>query len=234
MASKSIILDGVVGSNAYGLATPESDVDRLGIYLEPTKSFLGLLPPTPKSSTTVTNSPDRTLHELGKFVKLALQMNPTVTELLWLPEYTTQTHVGRALVKRREQFLSSKLTRAAYLGYATQQLIRLRDRGDGSFGSDLRKRTEKHARHIYRLVLQGFEMWSTGSLTVKMEPEHVQNCREFGADVAGGNVSAAEQAIKQAEEMFDSTESVLPEYPDQQNQIDQWLVDVRLHQLDRR
>ena len=39
-----IILEGVTGSTAYGLATENSDIDIHGIYQAPTKEVLGIVP----------------------------------------------------------------------------------------------------------------------------------------------------------------------------------------------
>lgn len=36
------LLSGIVGSQAYGMATPQSDEDRLGVVLMPTTSLIGL------------------------------------------------------------------------------------------------------------------------------------------------------------------------------------------------
>ncbi len=38
----TVLLAGIVGSTAYGLAGPDSDVDRLGVFAAPTLSLLGL------------------------------------------------------------------------------------------------------------------------------------------------------------------------------------------------
>ena len=40
----TILLQGIVGSTAYGLAGPDSDVDRLGVYAAPTLDFARLYP----------------------------------------------------------------------------------------------------------------------------------------------------------------------------------------------
>ncbi len=81
------ILRGIVGSTAYGLAHEGSDIDRLGMFVAPTVQFHGLHPPIGKAASRVQTSPsDYTEHEAGKYVSLLLGANPTVTELLWLPD----------------------------------------------------------------------------------------------------------------------------------------------------
>lgn len=223
MTVPNILLSGIVGSVAYGLATEDSDTDRLGVFASPAERLLGLHPDQP---SVVTTSPDVTFHEAGKFVALLLKCNPTVTELLWLPDdlYEARTHPGNDLIEIRQAFLSRTYVRNAYLGYATQQFRRLESRGDGSFSSDTRKRTGKHARHLLRLLTQGLELYETGNLTVRLaKPEHY---RHFGEMVAEGNTEAASREIASAEHWFDTVDSPLPEKPDE-DAAEEWLLRVR-------
>ncbi|MEU4556525.1 DNA polymerase beta superfamily protein [Micromonospora violae] len=94
------------------------------------------------------------MHEARKFTVLCIGGNPTAFELLWLPDdlYEVRTELGQELVDLRSAILSAPRVRDAYLGYACQQFHRLKERGDGSFSADLRKRTAKHARHLARLA----------------------------------------------------------------------------------
>lgn len=165
----TVVLSGVVGSTAYGLAREGSDVDRLAVFAAPTVDVAGL-DWHPKRESRVTTDPDVTEHEVGKACRLLLGCNPTVTELLWLPNgmYEAWTVTGDRLVGLREAFLSEPAVRNAYGGYAHQQVVRLRDRGD-SFSSDTRARTVKHARHLLRLLHQGRGLLTTGRLTVRVQ-----------------------------------------------------------------
>jgi len=206
----NVILQGVVGSTAYGLATPESDIDRLGVFQARTSELLGLHPP---KESRVGHDPDITHHELGKFVKLCLANNPTVMELLWLDEYDVMTEAGDDLIAIRECFLSQRI-RKTYGGYATQQWERLKRREDGSFSSDLRKRTEKHGRHCYRLILQGAWALRHGELKVRLTSDEVQMCREAGL-MAANDVEEFGKAVEIAMAEFDAIESDLPEHPDE-------------------
>jgi hypothetical protein len=222
---QGVLLSGIVGSTAYGLATEDSDVDRLGVFAAPTEKLLGL---HPVQQSVVSCKPDATFHEAGKYAALALKMNPTVTELMWLPAdcYETRADLGEALIRIRSAFLSRKATRNAYLGYITQQFKRLENRGDGSFSSDTRKRTEKHARHLYRLHAQGIMLWQTGRLTVRLPLGDAVLCRAFGEKVAAGDLEAARQVIAWAEHIFDTSRTPLPEKPDEAT-VEAWLQDVR-------
>jgi predicted nucleotidyltransferase len=216
-----VLLSGIVGSTAYGLAHAGSDVDRLGVFAAPTAELHGLHRP---AESHVTTKPDRTLHEAAKWCRLALGGNPTVMELVWLPSelYEVRTPLGDELIGLRASLLSTKAVRNAYLGYATQQFRKLQARGDGTFGSDTRGRTLKHARHLVRLIEQGTELHITGHLTIRLaDPERV---RALAGEVVA-NPEAGERLIRQAEEELDKP-GVLPSAPDEAA-IEAWLRRVR-------
>ena len=179
MTGRLVIIEGIVGSTAYGLAHEESDVDRLGVFVAPTEEVVGL-GWTAHKETVVSNNPDRTLHEVGKFLRLALKANPTITELLWLPTWETLGEPGRTILRERGFLLGARCVRASYGGYAAAQVKKLERRGDGTFSSDTRNRTAKHARHIYRLLLQGEQLLRIGQLTVRLSPEDADRAREMG------------------------------------------------------
>lgn len=221
----NVVLEGVVGSRAYGLAWEGSDTDTLGVFLAPSDDFFGL----DDVGETVKNPwADEVLHELGKMCKLLLKVNPTVTEVLWLDDYLVLEPIGRELVELRRAFLSAPYCRSAYLGYATSQFSRLKDRGGQSFSSDLRGRTAKHARHLARLLVSGFGLWSTGRLQVRLDaPDWFH---DFGERVADGDLQAAEDLLANYEAIFDETPTVLPEQPDR-DRVDTWLREVRTRQL---
>ncbi|MFH9859395.1 DNA polymerase beta superfamily protein [Streptomyces sp. NPDC017202] len=224
MTVQNILLSGVVGSTAYGLAHAGSDVDRLGLFAAPTEELHGLHPP---KESHVSTAPDRTLHEAAKWCRLALGGNPTVTELVWLPDelYEVRTPLGDELVGIRTTFLSARRVRDAYLGYATQQFRRLLGRGDGSFSADTRKRTAKHARHLKRLCGQGYELYTTGTLSIRVDDP--ESFHRFGEQVAA-DPDAALPLLRRYEAAFDEARSVLPEHPDERA-ADAWLRKVRRH-----
>ncbi|WP_130329247.1 nucleotidyltransferase domain-containing protein [Micromonospora kangleipakensis] len=219
-----LLLSGIVGSVAYGLAGTGSDVDRIGVFAAPTVAFHGLHPPR---ESVVTTEPDVTLHEAGKYCRLALSGNPTATELMWLPDdcYETRTELGERLIGIRSAFLSAPRVRAAYLGYASQQFRKLTAR-DSSAGG--RRRSAKHARHLARLLHQGRVLYATGVLEIRLaDPEWF---RAFGERVAGGALDEAEALVAEAERDFDRIRTPLPERPDEET-VERWLLDVRAAHL---
>lgn len=209
----NVILQGIVGSTAYGLAREGSDVDHLGVFCAPSESFFGLNPPVGKAATITQHEPsDTTYHEVGKFCALALQCNPTILELLWLPGalYERCEGAGYDLVRLRGEFLSRQRVRDAYFGYATQQFWRLSDRS--RFPDVPVNRIEKHARHLRRLLYQGLELYEHGTMSVCVsDPDEYFH---FGERVAAGELDLAERLIDRFEEWFDSASSPIPETPD--------------------
>jgi predicted nucleotidyltransferase len=216
-----VLLSGIVGSTAYGLAGPGSDVDRLGMFAAPTLDLLKLDPPR---QSRVTTHPDVTYHEAGKALRLFLVGNPTAMELLWLPDelYETRTELGDEAIALRSAFLSAKRTKDAYLGYANQQFRKLLLRDQGSSASTP-ARLAKHARHLMRLVEQGYELYTTGHVRVRLDEPELY--RAFGERVAA-DAQEAVPYMAEAEERFAKARTVLPDEPDYAA-AEAWLLRVR-------
>ncbi|MER6360016.1 nucleotidyltransferase domain-containing protein [Kitasatospora sp. NPDC001527] len=215
----TVLLSGIVGSTAYGLAHAGSDVDRLGLFAAPTERFHGLHRP---AESQVTTAPDRTLHEAAKWCRLALGCNPTASELVWLPDdlYEVRTPLGEELIGIRRSFLSARAVRNAYLGYATQQFRKLRTRDTSDPAS--RARAAKHARHLVRLLDQAVRLHEAGHNLVRLpDPERV---RELGERIAD-DPDRAERLLTAAADRLDRP-GVLPERPDERP-ADAWLRRVR-------
>ncbi|MDH6136248.1 putative nucleotidyltransferase [Kitasatospora sp. MAA4] len=213
------VLSGIVGSTAYGLAHAGSDVDRLGMFAVRTEELHGLRRPV---ESHVTTAPDRTWHEAAKWCRLALNCNPTASELAWLPDelYEVRTELGDELIGLRTGLLSSRAVRGSYLGYATQQFRKLQTRDR----TDTRSRTQgaKHARHLVRLLEQGVRLHETGELRVRLtDPERV---RELGERIAD-HPDLAVPLLADAEQRFDRP-GVLPDTPDEPA-VEDWLRRLR-------
>jgi predicted nucleotidyltransferase len=216
----NVLLAGTVGSTAYGLSGPGSDVDRLGLFAAPTVAFHGLHGP---KESIVTTEPDLTLHEAGKWFRLSLNGNPTVMELVWLPDelYDTRTDLGSELIGIRGAFLSGPGVRDSYLGYASQQFKKI-------INGMSDRRTAKHARHLARLIFQGTRLYAQGELVIRLDDP--QWFLDFGDEVAGGNPDRARELLARAEDDFDRISSPLPDQPDEAV-VDDWLRSVRAAHL---
>lgn len=212
----NLLLKGIVGSTAFGLATPESDKDYLGLFVVPTTDLHGL---GQIQESYVYKNPDSQYHEVGKYCRLALKCNPTILDLLWLEHYNCRTVLGNELIALRHNFLSSEYVKNAYFGYATQQLVKLKNKS-----SEL-ARPAKHARHMLRLLHQGFELYSTGTYSVRLEdPDWFMAFGELVGEQKDYNLADAE--LRRYESLFKSTKTGLPKKPNIAA-IEAWLRKVR-------
>jgi predicted nucleotidyltransferase len=147
----------VVGSRAYGLDEPASDVDRRGVFCPPTPLFWRFdKPPTHVDGP----EPERFSWELERFCVLALQANPTVLECLWTPVVEQVTPVGERLLRLRAGFLSQQVG-ATYGRYAEDQMNRLASRRRK--GGPVKW---KQAMHMIRLLIAGEHVLATGEVLV--------------------------------------------------------------------
>lgn len=131
MAEKNKILVVRSGSWLYGLNTPTSDEDYVGIFIPDIEYLLGFktckqvdmgykskLENGKNSSEAI----DCTFYSITKFVNLALNCNPNIIELLFVNEENIVyiNDYGRRLLAMRDKFLSEK-AEATFFGYAKSQ-----------------------------------------------------------------------------------------------------------------
>jgi hypothetical protein len=119
-----IIYECITGSHSYGTSTPESDTDYAGIAIAPLDCYLGT---AGDFENLVQHNPDRTIYDIRKFLRLAVNCNPNIIELLWTgPENIVSINsAGLQIRENRDLFLSKK-ARYTFLGYAFAQLKRIR------------------------------------------------------------------------------------------------------------
>ncbi|AOE43788.1 tRNA nucleotidyltransferase [Gordonia phage Bantam] len=217
------LLSGVVGSQAYGLATPESDVDTMSVHVEPTMNLVGIN--KAPEATIETKNPDSVSHEVGKFLWLALEGNPNIQELLWLKDWTHLTGYGEWLISIRQHFLSQQV-KERYLGYANNQFKKFESSGGSRFGNVPVNRNEKNARHLLRLVRQGKRIWLTGRVELEVpNPEELRAEARFIAAHPAGPTHAL-RVLATAEKFFDETPTSLPELP-RRDRAEELLAHIR-------
>lgn len=79
--NKIILLNAIVGSQAYGTNTPDSDIDTKGVYLQDPMEVLGM-----EYKEQINLDKDACLYEVRRFLQLLCNGNPTMLELLYIPE----------------------------------------------------------------------------------------------------------------------------------------------------
>jgi predicted nucleotidyltransferase len=149
----------VVGSQAFGLAGEDSDIDHRGIYLPPADLQWSLYGAPEQLENKATQE---CYWELRKFLILALKANPNILECLYTPLVETATPAAQELLAMREIFLS-KLVYQTYNGYVMSQFKKLEQdlRSTGSI-------KWKHAMHLIRLLMSGVTVLKEGFVPVNV------------------------------------------------------------------
>lgn len=187
------ILRGVVGSTAHGLHVEDGtdDRDEMGVCIEPLSAMMGqsefeqLIYRTAAEREHKHDAPsmagdlDLTIYSLRKWTRLALQGNPTVLLLLFLPPElcTVQSPYGAGLQALAPHFVSREAGKR-FLGYLTAQKQRMLNERGSLHGKPRQALVDKHgfdtkyAMHMVRLGIQGVEFLTTGRLSLPMsEPD---------------------------------------------------------------
>lgn len=209
------------GSKSYGLELPGSDDDYVGVFLAPLRRFVSLGGLEEETYTGL--KPDFTLHEIGKFCRLALKGNPTALEVLWSIEIVEQDFWGRELLSMRKAFLHRDSV-DVYIAYAEQQMKRmmagkrLHAKG-GTYGA-------KYGAHLLRLLHAGLALVRSGEVQVRPEPSLAEELTR----VRTGRSSMGEvldRARPLLEKLRSADRAVLPAEPDRAR-VEDLVVRARL------
>lgn len=143
MAENNKILEVVTGSYLYGTNLPESDKDYVGVFLPDVEYVLGfkrceevdfsIIDKNAQGKNTK-NALDRKLYEFRKFIKLAMECNPNVIEILFTnPENIVFFNsIGESLLNLATKF-PFKGCKERFLGYAFSQKHKMIIKKDNYF-----------------------------------------------------------------------------------------------------
>lgn len=195
MAESCTILRALVGSTVHGLALAGTDDrDEMGVCLEPVESVVGFsefeqyIYRTAAEREGKHDAPSRpgdldlTIYSLRKYLRLAMQGNPTVLTLLFTRgEANVYCDARGSQLQELAPQIVSRQAGKRYLGYLESQRQRLMgERGqkkvnrpelEEKYGYDT-----KYAMHMLRLGFQGVELLSTGHLELPMSGEDQAFC----------------------------------------------------------
>ena len=118
-----IVLEVIVGSQAYGTATETSDVDRKGVFIQPMEDILSFGYVEQVSD----ESHDTTFYEIRRFLELLSINNPNVLELLHSPEECVihMDPIFQMVIDNADKFIT-KACQASFGNYAIQQIKKAR------------------------------------------------------------------------------------------------------------
>lgn len=113
-----IIFKTMVGSQAYGTSTPKSDQDFKGVYVQNQDDLL-----TFNYVEQFEVSKDECYYEIRRFLQLLATANPTVLEMLFMPENCVleKSPVYDLVIAERHKFLTKKCLHS-FGGYAIAQI----------------------------------------------------------------------------------------------------------------
>lgn len=113
-----LIFKAVVGSQAQGTATPQSDEDLKGIYIQKIDDIISY-----GYEEYVEVSKDESYYEIKRFFDLLLVANPNAIEILFSPEdcILVSSPEFKLLYENRNRFLTKKCFQT-FAGYANMQI----------------------------------------------------------------------------------------------------------------
>ena len=113
------------GSQTYGTATPLSDWDEGGVYLEPINQVLGL--GLDFQDEIADDKHDKVWYSLKKYFTLLLSSNPNILESLFIDnKFVIYEHpIITELKKHRQEFVTKQCFNS-FIGYAIAQIKRAR------------------------------------------------------------------------------------------------------------
>lgn len=242
IADRGTILCTQVGSGVHGTAIDGTDDrDEMGICVEPPEFVIGLrsfeqyIYRTAAERTGDYNAPsqagdlDLVVYSLRKWMRLALQGNPTVLIPLFAPdsEIVTITDLGQEL-RNNTDLIVSRQAGHRFIGYLRGQRERMlngtvakrvnRPELIERYGFDT-----KFAGHMVRLGLQGVELLETGHITLPMPEPWLTWIRDLrqGRHTQQDAIDAAAELEARLLELVNT--SALPAKPDTTRAND-WLL----------
>lgn len=122
--SPNLLFEAVAGSQAYGLAMADSDLDLRGVYAMPAASYLSLTAPPAQIHDDRHN---QVYYSLRRLMELLAAGNPNMIELLHTPSDCVrfQSPIWTRLQAQREEFISQRSVESL-IGYAQGQISKAR------------------------------------------------------------------------------------------------------------
>lgn len=242
IALNNTILRTEVGSGLHGTSVEGSDDrDEMGLCIEPEDCVIGYKDfeqyqwytawerPGGRANRSGPGDLDLTIYSLRKWMRLAMNGNPTVLLMLFAPEsaIVSQTVVGIALREQMPEYILSTKAGDRFQGYLETQRECLIKGGKGkdvtrpeliaAYGYDT-----KFAGHMVRLGFQGAELLNTGRITLPMPEVERQTVKDIRAGLHTKDwcLALAEELQEQIKMLTEA--SALPPEPNYEK-IDEWL-----------
>lgn len=238
------ILRTVVGSGVHGIAIEGTDDhDEMGAFIEPPEYLLGvkryredfIARTQPEGARSGPGDTDLVMYGLRKYLRLAMKGNPTALLPLYAPasDLIVATDLGHDLRRHRDWFLSAEAVER-FLGYMHSQHERMLGRGRRGRVPNRPELVEAHGwdvkygSHALRLAYQGYEIATTGHLTLPLEPTvraRVLSVKrgEVPRDEVSHEITRLEEHVRDVLERGDGL--AVPDRPNIEA-IERWAIDA--------
>lgn len=238
IAARATILRTQVGSGVHGTAIAgQDDRDEMGICIEPPEYVIGLQKfeqwewrTQPQHVRSGPGDVDLVVYSLRKWMRLALNGNPTVLIPLFAPasEVVESRPYGEWL-RAHPELVVSCVAGERFLGYLRSQRERLLGRRSQrtnrpelveKYGYDT-----KFAMHMVRLGVQGVELLETGRITLPVPQPWLSTLREIRQGRVSKEDALAVAAELEARLRVLTSTSALPARPDVAR-AQAWMMEV--------
>jgi len=157
------ILKVLVGSQAHGLAGPDSDADYRSVFAVPTANLfrVGFKYPGARMAK---KEADETAWEIGLFLSLSVECHPLILETFLAP-VVTMDDWGAELRALFPSVWSPQRAYEAFIGYGLNQRKKFLDKKDA--------RPAKYAAAYIRVLYNLCELLETGGFTIRIADTQV-------------------------------------------------------------
>jgi hypothetical protein len=189
VAERGTILLTEVGSGLHGTSvSDQDDRDEMGVCIEPPDAVIGFKSfeqyewktawerEGMRANRSGPGDVDLVVYSLRKWMRLAMNGNPTVLLMLFAPsnKIVRQSVEGIELRRMMPQYILSQLAGQRFIGYLHKQrenLLSHNGKGRDCTRPELIEKygfDTKFAGHMIRLGIQGLELLNTGKITLPM------------------------------------------------------------------
>lgn len=245
LAENGLILRVRTGSVTHGISTESSDRDEMGVCIEPPQFVIGLrkfeqymyrdaAQRTGKfDARSAAGELDLTIYSLRKFVRLALNGNPSIIEILFIRHLDSVVWTSR-WGKDLQQLAPLIVSREAgpkYLGYLHAQRRSMESKeGKGrdvtrpelveKYGFDT-----KYAGHMIRLGYQGRDLMRDGLIRLPMPAWQADHIRQIRTGQVSLKECLALAEVLEGDIRQQMDRSILREHPDRDT-LNTWLINT--------
>jgi predicted nucleotidyltransferase len=175
---KTLICQYTAGSQSYGLATPQSDVDLRGVYVLHDVSLI--LDPykytnsKEKCDGVINDEFDQMNHELRHFLKIVRACNTNGVEMLFNEKWDKLTSEFQMIIDRRKDLIDPNKFHTSLKGYIQGELRLATGQRTGKLGGKRFAQvlklgfSPKNFVQLLRLCHAGTEFFSTGQFPVDL------------------------------------------------------------------